>query len=68
MVHIGRVSYGMYVFHFGVILILTNCFTEIKASIYKVAFLLFPYTAVVYFNLWNKFQVFWIAFIKLKKN
>lgn len=66
MVHIGRVSYGMYVFHFGVILIFNQLFLQNQSIYIKLLFFV-PYTAVVYLISEISFRYFESPFIKLKE-
>jgi len=65
MVNIGKVSYGMYVFHWGILYYVYERFFSTESLVMKLA-LFVPYVLLVYFVAWLSYNLFESRFIKLK--
>lgn len=65
MVKIGKVSYGMYIYHWAIIYIFTLLFLHGQGMLIKVLFFI-PYTATVYLVSELSYRLYESRFIKLK--
>jgi len=67
MISIGKVSYGMYIFHWGILVYFWNRFFTSENLLIK-TFLFIPYVVLVYLFASLVYKIYEVRFIKMKDN
>ncbi|MBN9385229.1 MAG: acyltransferase [Chitinophagaceae bacterium] len=65
MVQIGKVSYGMYIFHWLIMVYVINSFIKVETPLARIA-LFIPYVALVYLVSLLSFKLYESPFVRLK--
>jgi peptidoglycan/LPS O-acetylase OafA/YrhL len=65
MVQIGKVSYGMYIFHWLIMVYVINSFVRVETPLARIG-LFIPYVALVYLFSLLSFKLYEAPFVRLK--